>query len=1666
MTAFNDENGNQVVYPDSPVGFVYSTSASNTDPLQKDFMMDLDFLTLNDPITFGDVVTLNGEPTLEFVDTSLEEVSFYTVGDNIYTYVKYPAGNTTSGVDSINVTVTNPSTGDDEQLTLYESTPTSGLFTNNGGATKPVSLDVANSWIPAVTTSATTPSATWTLTYDSISSTWLIDDGTTSHTAVTAGTEYTSDGGEVTFTLYEISPANLDTITFTTYPADPLLSVADDSSPNNSDNSDSLEVASGDTIQFSYTTPNAETYTTETNIVGDGVPFIEFTRANGLPSTNFQLTNDPDTSDQIYVTVTHPLSNTDPSNPDSFTVYLTGDNDSESITLTETGDNTGIFRNTTGLLTQVYDGTPVAGTLEDIDEGTVTATYTYNSIPYSTTTQLFYVNGAGRVYFTNASGTEDVELYVAGQTVFITVEDKNNTASSSVQVTVTSPTSGDSESVILYETSSGSGVFTNGVHSNRPTDLATTSSSAVVTSASSTFISDGVQSGDTFTIFSGPDAGDYTILSVDSETQITLTTTLGNTGTGLTFTAEQLLTTATLSGGTTDDDGILELVHDETLQVSYEDTVAANGSDDGDSSASNDFKTDTGTYKAPPVVINEVFFFPIADILHPDYYEGQTEYFQVYNASGSSINIAGYTVTDGDTFNYTFPEAPDESGTGLFTLDPGEKAYILIYDSDLSAYNYYDSGTDINYLFADSGVVGQPTDQFGDPDDASSGDRADQLLLYNTSSEIQDYVGWSYVLEPSVDFLGDDSPAVTDSIWQDDAFLDVSSIAEGYAISRISDGYDTDVPSDWTYPVDPSWLWATGGPVVTPVIISSFEAYDDYGRVLLQWETAYENGTVGFYIFRKARNQFMYELVNKKLIPALIGSPQGGSYRFYDEGARAGKTYSYLLEEVVETGERIEYGPFTVKAERRAQGQRFYGSFIREQRAPSVASLKRQKLKDKTKNFRRGTLRKKSSAKTNKRNGRYLNAGNPNQQPDTLKISTIKPGLYFIDGTEIAYHFNLSQSVVAKLIKHGNLALSSQGQSVPYFVDHGNQGIYFYGFAYNDIYTDVNVFWLSINSGRIMKTARLARPQRLFNGQSYLDTIHFEEDLWPTLSQPWKTTDDYWVWDYALSGYTGMDFLTFNFAVNDVAVTSASANLILHFVGGSLDGAGIDHMAEVSLNGSRIGDCVWQGIDLLDCDLQFPQNLLNEGDNLLEIQGVLIGGGGFSLFYVDSFDVHYNRYYNADENSLQLRGDDNRTVSIFDFDSNNIFLLDVTNPYEPELVKNTHVTGLPGSGYQLSFSPESPDAEYLAVAASALKSPLEIAPYTYSGLKKRRNRADYLIISPAELTDAAQELADYRARQGYTVKTVSLEKVINEFNDGIYSPLAIKKFLAHTLSKWRMAPEFVVFIGDATYDYKDVQGYGGNMLPTIFVPTPNGLYASDNYLVDVDDDNVPDMAVGRLPVLTAEELHTVIEKIKDYETLAGFQKNKVLLLADESGDNVNFSTDSDRISRLIPDSYALKKIYLSDYPLNVARQKLFTELNEGAAVVNYIGHAGTDRIAQNGLLKSTDVDTLSSVGSLPIITAMTCVLGEFIFPSFDTLGELLLLQPNGGATAVWTASGLSENDEARLLDSEFYIALYRDGESILGKAINKAFYEYSLKGEEPYHISIYNLLGDPALKVY
>jgi hypothetical protein len=343
------------------------------------------------------------------------------------------------------------------------------------------------------------------------------------------------------------------------------------------------------------------------------------------------------------------------------------------------------------------------------------------------------------------------------------------------------------------------------------------------------------------------------------------------------------------------------------------------------------------------------------------------------------------------------------------------------------------------------------------------------------------------------------------------------------------------------------------------------------------------------------------------------------------------------------------------------------------------------------------------------------------------------------------------------------------------------------------------------------------------------------------------------------------------------------------------------------------------------------------------------------------------------------------------------------------------------------------------------------------------NRVDYIIIAPDELVSAAKPLCDYRSLKGMKCKVVTVDDIMNEFNFGLSSPEAIRQFLTYAYKYWSRAPKYVLLAGGGTWDYRDNEGQGGNLIPPAMVSTSYGLYTSDNYLADINGDHVPEMAIGRLPVLTAQEMQNAIAKIKAFEAASS---RRVILVADNPDEGGEFPTDSDDIAGLFPSDYALERVYLGEYPsTELARMTLFNYINAGSVFFNYIGHASFDMFAAEGLFTSDDIAPLANGTGLPLVTAMTCTAGEFAIPGYPTISQLMVLQNGGGAVAFWSATGLSDNEKAKILNWEFYDAVFNSNKRVLGDAVLQAFRKYKTSGSLPFMIDIYTILGDPALKL-
>ena len=109
------------------------------------------------------------------------------------------------------------------------------------------------------------------------------------------------------------------------------------------------------------------------------------------------------------------------------------------------------------------------------------------------------------------------------------------------------------------------------------------------------------------------------------------------------------------------------------------------------------------------------------------------------------------------------------------------------------------------------------------------------------------------------------------------------------------------------------------------------------------------------------------------------------------------------------------------------------------------------------------------------------------------------------------------------------------------------------------------------------------------------------------------------------------------------------------------------------------------------------------------------------------------------------------------------------------------------------------------------------------------------------------------------VLSVDVQDIYDEFSGGMLDPAALRNFLGYAESNWQRPPMFVLLLGDGSYDYKNNSKTStGNWIP----PYQDGDSTYDEwYTYLLGDDELPDMAIGRIPAQSATEANNIVDKI-------------------------------------------------------------------------------------------------------------------------------------------------------------------------------------------------------------
>ncbi len=850
---------------------------------------------------------------------------------------------------------------------------------------------------------------------------------------------------------------------------------------------------------------------------------------------------------------------------------------------------------------------------------------------------------------------------------------------------------------------------------------------------------------------------------------------------------------------------------------------------------------------------------------------------------------------------------------------------------------------------------------------------------------------------------------------------------------------------------------------VTSLNVTTDDGASTSGGLIVEWQTAGEVGTLGFYLERWDEATRRYRRLNERPLPALLSSPQGGIYRFSDSKSVTAALYAYRLIELESSGRMTAHGPFVgeVEAARKSESSLAYsapdtpGGFSRQ--AHPVTTFEAVTTGYRAEPIQGSVAAPQKALAAGISNGARLG-----------RIAVRDSGLIHLASEDIAAALGRTVDWVRRRLARDGLRLTHRGKAVALLTAADASGVSFYGEAIDSVYSDENIYWIRPGRGLTMREQQGPLVTPTSTPGTFFDTFVFEEDHSPVVSVQTDPEQGLWFWQLIVAGSPSLS--STDLTVDTPSIdTSEPARLVLTCLGVSPHAAGPDYRARIRLNGVDVGEVTWDGNLSQRLELGVDPGLLVDGSNTVTVTGLLEPDATTSIFFIDRLEIGAQRRYQAVDGNLLLRGDHHDVVTVEGFNSPDLAVFDLSRPRRPKLLHNIHIES-DDAGHQVSFAPSTPDTPYLAVDLSMVDT-LPVMPRQWPAFDPAG--ADYLVVAPAALVATATRLADHRAAQGLTATVAALEDVELAFNHGVAHPGALRDFLRWARQNWQLPPRYVVLAGDGSWDYTNVLGLNENLLPPLLVSTPHGLVGSDLALVDLGlaSADLPSVSIGRLPVRSATELDQVIDKLIAYDSAGGTWRRHVLLLADNPDSAGDFSSDSDTIAEILAPAASTEQIHLDDHPLSTAREQLLTRLDEGAVMVNYIGHGGVDRMADEGLLTVADINALSNGDRLPVVTALSCLSGRFDLPGFASLGEALVRADDRGAIALWGATLLSNNPDAATLDRALYQAIFASeltsvGASTLGEAITEALRTLVATGSADHTMPyVYQLLGDPATLV-
>ena len=376
---------------------------------------------------------------------------------------------------------------------------------------------------------------------------------------------------------------------------------------------------------------------------------------------------------------------------------------------------------------------------------------------------------------------------------------------------------------------------------------------------------------------------------------------------------------------------------------------------------------------------------------------------------------------------------------------------------------------------------------------------------------------------------------------------------------------------------------------------------------------------------------------------------------------------------------------------------------------------------------------------------------------------------------------------------------------------------------------------------------------------------------------------------------------------------------------------------------------------------------------------------------------------------------------------------------------------------------------------------------------------DTLVICPAALQSALKPWVDYRTRQGHQILVQTPPSTAFGLRKQIQAVAA-----QHPIKS-------IVLVGDAV----DQQVDASLLVPTDFVDAKVNVkfgsepeIATDHTFADLDDDGMVDVAIGRIPVDSAQQLRRFTQRIIEHESRSdpGPWQRRVNFVAGVGGfgnvvDKMIEQSVKKIVTDLIPPEFDTTMTYGSWRSPYCPDPRRFSataieRFNEGCLFWVYIGHGERNRLdyikmpdRRFRILDNRNANLVDSTQGSPIAIFLSCYTAA-IDDASDGLAENLLKQERGPIGVV-SSSRVSMPYAMSLFSLEMINGFFDGKAETLGdlilyakqqmveKPTNKSEYHkliqslgqaFSpepglLKEERGEHVHLMHLLGDPLLRL-